>query len=85
LGVRVNERPVSIEEVLVAGADGSLREVWGTGTAASIAAVGELVYRNQPVIINEGRTGELTRQLFDALRGIPYGTRPDPHGWMVEV
>ena len=32
-------------------------------------------------VINGGKTGELTRKLYDTLIGIQYGTGPDPHGW----
>src|SRR5204863_384799 len=41
-GLRVSERQVAIDEVARAARDGSLREVWGTGTAAVISPVGEL-------------------------------------------
>jgi branched-chain amino acid aminotransferase len=84
-GVPVSQRPVSIDEVLAGAADGSLREVWGTGTAAVVSPVGELGYRGHAMVINEGRTGEFTQRLYDALTAIQYGTAPDPHGWMVEV
>jgi branched-chain amino acid aminotransferase len=84
-GVKVTERPIAIDEVVAASADGTLREVWGTGTAAVISPVGELGYQGRPITINGGRTGELTQKLYDALVAIQYGAAPDPHGWMVEV
>jgi branched-chain amino acid aminotransferase len=84
-GVRVSERPIGIDEVVAAAADGTLREVWGTGTAAVISPVGELGYQGRRIEINGGRIGELTQRLYDALVAIQYGTAPDPHGWMVEV
>jgi branched-chain amino acid aminotransferase len=84
-GIRVSERPVGIDEVVDAAANGTLREVWGTGTAAAISPVGELGYKGQSIVINGGQTGEWTQRLFDALRGIQYGTGPDVHGWMLDV
>jgi branched-chain amino acid aminotransferase len=36
-------------------------------------------------VINDGEIGEWTQRLFDALRGIQYGTTSDPYGWMLEV
>lgn len=84
-GVNVSERPISIDEVVAAAANGTLREVWGTGTAAAISPVGELAYKDQRLAINNGEIGELTQRLYDALLGIQYGTAPDPHGWMQEV
>lgn len=82
---RVSERPLSIDEVLVAGERGTLREVWGTGTAAVISPVGELAYKGRRVVVNEGKIGEVTQRLYDSIVGIQYGTAPDTRGWMVPV
>lgn len=79
-GLRVTERPVAIDEVIAAAKTGTL-EMWGTGTAAVISPVGELGYKGERYVINGGRTGELTRRLYDTIVGIQYGTAPDPHGW----
>src|SRR5581483_3798424 len=46
-GVRVSERPIAIDEVVRAAHAGTLREVWGTGTAAVISPVGELAYKGE--------------------------------------
>src|SRR5438552_3891924 len=54
-GMTVHERQISIDEVMGAAADGTLREMWGTGTAAVISPVGELAYKHHRVAINQGR------------------------------
>lgn len=79
-GLRITERPIAIDEVTEAARAGRL-EMWGTGTAAVISPVGELGYKGQRHVINGGRTGDLTRKLYDTIVGIQYGTAPDPHGW----
>jgi branched-chain amino acid aminotransferase len=84
-GLRVSERPVTIDEVAVAAHKGTLEEVWGTGTAAVISPVGELAYKSERLVINEGRIGTLTQRLYDAIVGIQYGTAPDTRGWTVPV
>jgi branched-chain amino acid aminotransferase len=84
-GLRVSERQVSIDEVIAAADKGTLGEVWGTGTAAVISPVGELSYKGRRILINEGRIGELTQRLYDAIVGIQYGTVPDTRGWTLEV
>jgi branched-chain amino acid aminotransferase len=84
-GLTVHERPVSIDEVVAAAHTGTLREVWGTGTAAVISPVGELAYEGAKITINGGRIGELTQRLYDSIVGIQYATAPDTHGWTVEV
>lgn len=83
--LNVSERPVSIDEVMEAADQGTLREVWGTGTAAVISPVGELSYKGRRVVINGGQTGDLTQKLYNAIVGIQYGLEPDPRGWTVPV
>ena len=84
-GLRVSERPISIDEVVDAHRSGALQEVWGTGTAAVISPVGELACTGEKMVINQGRIGPLTQRLYDAIVGIQYGQAPDPNGWTVEV
>jgi branched-chain amino acid aminotransferase len=84
-GLRVSERPITIDEVREAAHRGTLREVWGTGTAAVISPVGELTHRGERIVINGGKIGELTQRLYDAIVGIQYGTAPDTRGWTVQV
>ena len=84
-GVTATERTIGIDEVVAAHKAGTLREVWGTGTAAVISPVGELAYRGEKMVIGGGQIGPLTQRLYDAIVGIQYGRTPDPHGWTVEV
>ncbi|EKN68951.1 branched-chain amino acid aminotransferase [Schinkia azotoformans] len=83
--VPVEERRISIEEIYEAAANGKLEEAFGTGTAAVISPVGELLWKNEKVVLNEGKTGEISKRLYDTLTGIQYGTEPDPFGWTVKV
>jgi len=80
-GLKVTERPITIDEVMQAGRDGTLKEMWGTGTAAVVSPVGTLGYKGEDVLINGGETGEVTRKLYDSIVGIQYGRTNDPHGW----
>jgi branched-chain amino acid aminotransferase len=84
-GLPVEERAISIHEVEKAHAEGRLAEMWGTGTAAVIAPVGELGYRDNRMVINGGAIGEVTQRLFDAITSIQYGTTNDPHNWITTV
>ena len=87
-GMKVVERPISLDEVIAAHRDGSLEEVFGTGTAAVISPVGELAVGTGPgdrLVIHDGVIGETAKRLYDEITGIQYATRPDPHGWLTEV
>jgi branched-chain amino acid aminotransferase len=81
----VEERPITIEEVLAAHADGSLEEVFGAGTAAVISPVGSLEYKGRTLQVANAGAGPLARELFNELMGIQYGTQVDPFGWIHEV
>ncbi len=84
-GHKVSERQVSIDEVIAASRDGTLAEMWGTGTAAVISPVGEIGYKGEKIVINGGKTGALTRKLYDSIVAIQYGDTNDVHGWMTRV
>jgi branched-chain amino acid aminotransferase len=81
-GLPVSERRLTMTEVLKAHSEGKLLEAFGAGTAAVINSIGELNYRGTPYFINQGEIGGLTKQLFDTLTGIQYGTSDDVFGWM---
>ncbi len=84
-GLKVVEKRISIEDVLAATEDGSLKEIFGTGTAAVISPVGSLHYKGRDIEINNGKTGELSQRLFDELQAIQYGQQEDPHGWVMQL
>jgi branched-chain amino acid aminotransferase len=84
-GVRVAERPVTIDEVVEAADRGTLEEVWATGTAAVISPVGELAYQGRRLVVNQGRIGEVAQKLYDTIVAIQYGEAPDPHRWTLVV
>jgi branched-chain amino acid aminotransferase len=84
-GIPATERAISINEVVAASGAGSLREAWGTGTAAGIVPIGELAYKGQHLVVNGGSTGELSERLRIALADIQYGRAADMHNWMLAV
>lgn len=84
-GYEVNERPISINEVIEGIECDKVKEMFGCGTAAVIAPIGSLWYERSSHEIAGGQTGSLTQRLFDDLTGIQCGTVEDPHGWVLEV
>ncbi len=85
LGYRVEERPISVDELQEAAQDGSLCEAFACGTAAVITPIGSLASAKMKVVLNGGKTGAVTQSLRDQLIGIQYGQRPDPYGWMYPI
>ena len=84
-GMKVNERRISIDELIQSSKEGRLQEVFGTGTAAVISPVDEIQYRDTNININHGQIGPIARRLFDEITGIHYGEIPDTHGWIYNI
>ncbi len=85
MGIKVEERKVSIDEIMDAAKSGELKEAFGTGTAAVVSPVGKLSYKGEEAVINGGEIGTLTQKLYDTLTGIQSGKLEDPYGWMTTV
>ncbi|MFJ8235853.1 branched-chain amino acid aminotransferase [Ureibacillus sp. NPDC094379] len=83
--IPVEERLISIDEVVEAYHNGTLEEAFGTGTAAVISPVGELKWRDEKMIINNGEIGEVSQMLYDTLTGIQNGTIEDTFGWTIKL
>lgn len=84
-GYETEERKISVEELIAAQKDGSLEEVFGTGTAAVISPVGKLRYKDDVMVIGDGGIGELSQRLYDTVTGIQLGKIEDKFGWRVTV
>ena len=84
-GYEVIEGKLAIADIMQAGREGKLEEVWGTGTAAVVSPVKELTWKDESVQISGGKIGELTQKLYDTLTGIQWGKLPDTKGWIVAV
>jgi branched-chain amino acid aminotransferase len=81
MGYNAEERMLSIDEVVQGARDGSLTEVFGAGTAASISPVGTLEYRGTVYRVGDGSVGPVSRALYEELTGIQYGEKEDRFGW----
>lgn len=77
LGIPVEERPVSIEEVVADGVG-----LFCTGTAWTLARVHEITWRDRPYAFPDD---SVRARLFEIVRGIQTGVREDPWGWTREV
>lgn len=84
-GYEVQERDISVDELIDAIENGKLEEAWGTGTAAVVSPMGLLNYKDIDHIVNNNEIGPLTQRLYDELTGIQWGTIPDTRNWIVKV
>lgn len=84
-GYEIEERDLSVDELVAAAENGTLEEAWGTGTAAVISPIGQIIYADKEHTINNFEIGELTQKLYDTITGIQWGKQDDPFGWVVPV
>jgi len=84
-GYSVEERPITIDEVIEAHQAGRLQEVFGTGTAAVVAHVSEIQYKDinlQLPPVEDRKIGPFIKTEIDGLRA---GSVADTRGWVVPI
>lgn len=85
LGLRAEERRLSIDELIDAARRDKVSEAFGSGTAAVISPIGEIKYGDEVVRFSDGRIGPISQQLYDRITGVQFGFLPDTFGWMVNT
>lgn len=85
MGVPVDERRITVQDVFEASDGGDLEEAFGSGTAAVVSPVGRLKWKDKEIVISGGKIGLLTQKLYDTLTGIQYGKVEDPFNWVVRL
>lgn len=76
------ERKLSIQEVIDEINRGRQVEIFVSGTAAGVASVASLKYKNRDIQVADGKAGVKTQSLHKRLTDIQFGRMADPYGWM---
>ena len=84
-GIPVEERKVTLQEIIDAAEAGKLEEAWGCGTAAVVSPVGWLYAEGKEYTINNGEIGPMTRHLYDEITSIQWGKKEDKFGWIYPI
>lgn len=84
-GIKVEERRVSIDEVVKAHQKGILKDMFGTGTAATIAPIESFTYENETYELPALESRSVSNGLASTLKGIKRGDVEDPYGWIEKV
>jgi branched-chain amino acid aminotransferase len=84
-GLAVEERPITIDELVQAAESNKLEEAFGTGTAVVISPVNKLRYKNSDIIIGNGDVGETSRKLYETLTALQRGDGADKFNWRVKI
>ena len=80
-GVNVQEKKISIDEVFASNANGQLKEIFATGTAAVVSPVGFIHHDGKNLDLQQDSMGPLAQKLYDTITGIHHGEVDDPDNW----
>jgi branched-chain amino acid aminotransferase len=80
-GMPVEERKVSVAEILEGAKTGKLTDAFGAGTAATIANVGSIGHNGEEYFLSDPKEREFSQKILKTLDAIRYGNAPDTHGW----
>lgn len=84
MGLTVEEKPVSVDSLIEAFRAGELREVFGTGTAATVSLIRELKYKDF-VMTFDTEKWQVTPEIKKRLDAIREGRAADNYGWLFKV
>jgi len=85
MGIPVEERRVTIDEILSAHTAGKLTEAFGVGTAAIVAPIALIRYRDQELQFPAASDSTVAARLRSRLVAIQTGRAPDNHNWLLPV
>jgi len=81
MGLPVEERPITIDEIEEASTNGTLEEAFGTGTAVGIAYIQEIGWKGKTLHVSS--TSPIGESINTQLNKIKTGQLPDQFQWMV--
>ena len=85
MGIEVEERQVSIKEILDAHQNGSLQDAFGVGTAATLTHIGEIGYRDQVLTLPSIESRTISNKLKSYLIDLKLGKIHDEFNWCKKV
>lgn len=85
LGIKVDVRKISIEEVFEAYKEGKLLDAFGTGTAATIAPIQTITYKGHRMELPAVEGRQMSNRIHETLNAIRTGAATDTYGWMVRL
>lgn len=81
-GITVEERALSLTELADAMKQNRDIEIWGTGTAATVSLVDEIVWDTGSC---RAKSTELAKRLRAEVQNIQTGRSPDVDGWLTRI
>ncbi len=85
IGIEVDERRISVDEIKQAYESGQLKDAFGVGTAATIAPIELIGYQGEDMMLPPVSERQLSKRISEGLKEIRYGKVEDRFGWMVSM
>jgi branched-chain amino acid aminotransferase len=85
LGIPVELRDISVQEIVDRYNDGSLNECFGSGTAVGVSHIAVIGHNDREMVLPPFDKRPIATRLGNALIGIKRGTNPDTHGWVSKL
>lgn len=82
-GFEVIQRRITIDEIIEASKNGTLKEAFGTGTAVGIAYIQEIGYGDNTIHVSD--ESPVGVEINNLLNGIKTGKIEDTFGWMMKI
>lgn len=84
-GIKVEERKISIDEIVEAHHAGTLKDAFGTGTAATITHISAISYNGTELVLPEIETRHLSTKIATELNNIRLGKVEDKFNWVHRI
>ena len=84
-GVKVEERRVSVEEVITAFNNGTLQDAFGTGTAATITQIAEIHHNGKDMVLPPVAGRTLSNKLNQTIVDLKNGIGEDKYKWVHRI
>jgi branched-chain amino acid aminotransferase len=84
-GIPVQERRISVDEVITAIREGRLEDAFGAGTAATIAPIARIGFRGEVFDLPPVADRVISKRIKAYLDGIKHGDVPDELNWRVDI
>jgi branched-chain amino acid aminotransferase len=85
MGLPVEERRISIDEIFARHSEGKQTEAAGVGTAATVAPIRKIKYQQREVELQLPAPDSPISRAQQQLEAIRTGNAADAHGWLVYV
>jgi len=84
-GLIVEERRISVDEIISSFENGTIKEAFGAGTAATIAPISLISYQGQDYMLPERNESDFSNKVLTYLNNYKKGKVEDKFNWLYRI